>query len=193
MPGQARHDDSCDKPPQRSSPPGVLPPHIRRDHPCPFPTTRSSSSPTAARCCSSAIKATRTRSTCEPKRMISVKIARTATSRRMRPGGTHQSAGYGRSTYEETDFHQQEEDRWIKEAADELKKRALRNDFEALGDRRSAQSARRASQGTPQGGREAHRLHRQQGDERPSGARHRGAARRPHAGGGTTRALAAAG
>jgi protein required for attachment to host cells len=48
------------------------------------------------------------------------------------PGGIHQSAGYGRSTYEETDFHQQEEDRWIKDAADELKRRALRNDFEAL-------------------------------------------------------------
>ena len=48
------------------------------------------------------------------------------------PGGTHQSAGYGRSTYEETDFHQQEEDRWIKEAAEELKKRVLRNDFDAL-------------------------------------------------------------
>ena len=48
------------------------------------------------------------------------------------PGGIHQSAGYGRSTYEETDFHQQEEDRWIKEAAEELNKRALRNDFDAL-------------------------------------------------------------
>ena len=48
------------------------------------------------------------------------------------PGAIHQSAGYGRSTYEETDFHQQEEDRWIKEAADELNKRALRNDFDAL-------------------------------------------------------------
>ena len=48
------------------------------------------------------------------------------------PGGIHQSAGYGRSTYEEADFHQQEEDRWIKDAADELKKRALRNDFDAL-------------------------------------------------------------
>ncbi len=32
----------------------------------------------------------------------------------------------------ETDFQQQEEDRWIKDAADELKKRALRNDFDAL-------------------------------------------------------------
>ena len=48
------------------------------------------------------------------------------------PGANQQSAGYGRSTYEETDFHQQEEDRWIKDAADELKKRALRNDFDAL-------------------------------------------------------------
>ena len=48
------------------------------------------------------------------------------------PGGIHQSAGYGHSTYEETDFHQQEEDRWIKDAADELKDRALRNDFDAL-------------------------------------------------------------
>src|SRR3954447_3531998 len=43
-------------------------------------------------------------------------------------GGGHVS----RQTMEETDFHQQEENRWIKEAADELKKRVLRNDFEAL-------------------------------------------------------------
>jgi len=48
------------------------------------------------------------------------------------PGTTKQSFGYGRSTYEESDFQQQEEDRWIKEAADELKARVLRNDFEAL-------------------------------------------------------------
>lgn len=48
------------------------------------------------------------------------------------PGTVKQSAGYGRSTYEEADYHQQEEDRWIKEAADELKSRALRGDFEAL-------------------------------------------------------------
>src|SRR5205085_770972 len=32
----------------------------------------------------------------------------------------------------ETDFHQQEEDLWIEQAAEELKVRALRNDFEAL-------------------------------------------------------------
>jgi len=48
------------------------------------------------------------------------------------PGGIHQSAGYGRSTYEEADFHQQKEDRWIKDAAEELNERALRNDFNAL-------------------------------------------------------------
>jgi protein required for attachment to host cells len=48
------------------------------------------------------------------------------------PGSVQQSMTSGRSTYEEPDFHQQEEDRWIKDAADELKKRALRNDFDAL-------------------------------------------------------------
>jgi protein required for attachment to host cells len=48
------------------------------------------------------------------------------------PGTQAQSAGYGRPAMDETDFHQQEEDRWIQEAAEELKKRALRNDFEAL-------------------------------------------------------------
>jgi protein required for attachment to host cells len=48
------------------------------------------------------------------------------------PGLVQQSFGSGRSTYEEPDFHQQEEDRWIKDAADELKDRALRNDYDAL-------------------------------------------------------------
>jgi len=48
------------------------------------------------------------------------------------PGTTKQSGGYGRSTYEEADFRQQEEDRWIKDAAEELRARALRNDFDAL-------------------------------------------------------------
>jgi protein required for attachment to host cells len=47
-------------------------------------------------------------------------------------GTVQQSFGYGHSTYEETDFQQQEEDRWIKDAAEQLKKRALRNDFSAL-------------------------------------------------------------
>jgi protein required for attachment to host cells len=48
------------------------------------------------------------------------------------PGTVKQSFGYGRSTYEEPDFQQQEEDRWVKDAADELRARALRGDFEAL-------------------------------------------------------------
>ena len=49
------------------------------------------------------------------------------------PGTIGQSAGYSeRVAYEEADFHQQEEDRWVKDAADELRDRALRNDFDAL-------------------------------------------------------------
>jgi protein required for attachment to host cells len=48
------------------------------------------------------------------------------------PGSVQQSGGYGHSTYEETDFHQQEEDRWIEDLAANLNARALRNDFEAL-------------------------------------------------------------
>ena len=48
------------------------------------------------------------------------------------PGTVQQSAGYGHSTYDETDFHDQEEERWIKDAAAEINKRALENDFDAL-------------------------------------------------------------
>ena len=49
------------------------------------------------------------------------------------PGAIGQSAGYsGRVAYEETDFHQLEEDRWAHSAADEVNKRVLRNDFDAL-------------------------------------------------------------
>jgi protein required for attachment to host cells len=48
------------------------------------------------------------------------------------PGTQGQSMGFGRPTMDEVDFHQQDEDRWVKEAAEELKRRALRNDFEAL-------------------------------------------------------------
>jgi protein required for attachment to host cells len=42
------------------------------------------------------------------------------------------SGGAGRSAYEETDFHQLEEDRFAHETADMLKKRALNNEFEQL-------------------------------------------------------------
>ena len=48
------------------------------------------------------------------------------------PGVSFQSGGAGHSTYEETDFKQQEENRWAKDAAEELRMRALNNDFEAL-------------------------------------------------------------
>ncbi|HEU5067917.1 MAG TPA: host attachment family protein [Sphingomicrobium sp.] len=48
------------------------------------------------------------------------------------PGAQHASAGYGRDTMEETDFHQQGEDRWIRDAAEEVNRRALSNDFDAL-------------------------------------------------------------
>lgn len=48
------------------------------------------------------------------------------------PGIQSPRMGTGRDTMDESDFHQQEEDRWVKDAADELKQRALRNDFEAL-------------------------------------------------------------
>jgi protein required for attachment to host cells len=48
------------------------------------------------------------------------------------PGVQFSSAGSGRDTMEETDFHQQGEDRWIKDAAEEVNRRALTNDFDAL-------------------------------------------------------------
>lgn len=49
------------------------------------------------------------------------------------PGAIGQSAGYsGRVAYEETDFKQLEEDRWAHSAAEEVNKRALANDFDAL-------------------------------------------------------------
>lgn len=47
-------------------------------------------------------------------------------------GASFQSISQGRSSYEETDFHQLHEDRWVKDTADQLKQRALRNDYEAL-------------------------------------------------------------
>ena len=48
------------------------------------------------------------------------------------PGTVQQSFGYGHSTYEEVDFKEQEEERWVKDAATEINKRALANDFDAL-------------------------------------------------------------
>jgi protein required for attachment to host cells len=48
------------------------------------------------------------------------------------PGTNFQSFSPRRSSYQETDFHQQSEDRWIREAAEEVNRRALENDFDAL-------------------------------------------------------------
>lgn len=48
------------------------------------------------------------------------------------PGLGGQSAGYGRPALDETDFHQLEEDRWAKDAAEILRQRALANDFKQL-------------------------------------------------------------
>jgi protein required for attachment to host cells len=47
-------------------------------------------------------------------------------------GAKNNTAGMGRLSVDETDYHQQEEDKWVKEAAEELKRRALRNDYDAL-------------------------------------------------------------
>lgn len=48
------------------------------------------------------------------------------------PGRAFASVGAGRSAYEETDFHQLEEDRFAAETAELLKQRALRNEFDSL-------------------------------------------------------------
>jgi protein required for attachment to host cells len=48
------------------------------------------------------------------------------------PGTTRQAFGFGRPALDETDFHQAEKDRWARDAAGELRKRALANDFDAL-------------------------------------------------------------
>jgi protein required for attachment to host cells len=49
------------------------------------------------------------------------------------PGRTFDnSGGAGRSAYQETDYHQMEEDKFAAETAEMLRKRALRNEFESL-------------------------------------------------------------
>jgi protein required for attachment to host cells len=48
------------------------------------------------------------------------------------PGVMGQSAGHGRPSIEETDYHQLEEDRFASEAAEQLKHRALGGDFDSL-------------------------------------------------------------
>jgi protein required for attachment to host cells len=47
-------------------------------------------------------------------------------------GSSKQSFGYGRPALGETDFHQQEEDRWAHAAADAVNERVLKNNFDQL-------------------------------------------------------------
>ena len=49
-----------------------------------------------------------------------------------KPGATHQSVGSARSDYEQTDFHQQDEDRFAADAADMLKREVLARRIGAL-------------------------------------------------------------
>jgi len=48
------------------------------------------------------------------------------------PGLSAQSGGFGRPAMDETDFHQQAEDQWARDAADQLNRRALAGDYDAL-------------------------------------------------------------
>lgn len=48
------------------------------------------------------------------------------------PGTSHSSVGAGRSSMEETDFKQQDEDNWVKDVAEKLRLRALKGDFDHL-------------------------------------------------------------
>ena len=47
-------------------------------------------------------------------------------------GSSKQSFGYGRPALGETDFHQQEEDRWAHAAAEAVNERVLKNNFDQL-------------------------------------------------------------
>lgn len=49
-----------------------------------------------------------------------------------RPGRTHESVGTRRSSHEQTDFHQQDEDQFAAEAADMLKREVLAHHIDAL-------------------------------------------------------------
>ena len=48
------------------------------------------------------------------------------------PGTSFSSSGTARSSMEETDFKQQDEDIWVKEVAEKLRMRALKGNFEHL-------------------------------------------------------------
>jgi protein required for attachment to host cells len=48
------------------------------------------------------------------------------------PGTSKQSFGFGAPALDETDFHEQEKSRWARQAAENLNRRALNNDYESL-------------------------------------------------------------
>jgi protein required for attachment to host cells len=48
------------------------------------------------------------------------------------PGLTAQKGAFGRPAMDEADFHQQAEDRWARQAAELLNRRALANDYDTL-------------------------------------------------------------
>ena len=48
------------------------------------------------------------------------------------PGTQGQRWGDGRPTMDEADFHQQGEDRWVREAAEQLNRRAIANEYDDL-------------------------------------------------------------
>ena len=77
--------------------------------------------------------ATKTRSTFAPRRHDEREdLHRQRNEDRCRRARSAKSAACGRPAYEETDFHQLEEDRWAHAAAEEVNKRVLSNDFDAL-------------------------------------------------------------
>ena len=61
------------------------------------------------------------------------------------PGTTKQSFGFGAPAFDETDFHQQDKDRWARDAADELKRARAEERFRGAGDHRPAEDAERLS------------------------------------------------
>ena len=106
--------------------------HSARRARCRFRTTALSSSPTARRCSSSATKATPNFRSWRSSGSGRQANPPDRSQKSDAPGRAFSSVGNGRSAYQETDFHQLEEERFAAETAELLRKRALRNDYESL-------------------------------------------------------------
>ena len=85
-----------------------------------------------ARCCSCATKATTPIPISVVEHAEEQANPKDSDQKSDAPGLSFSSVGSGRSTMDEVDFHQLEEDRFAADAADLLKRRALANDFESL-------------------------------------------------------------